>query len=180
MDIHVVPREATALPRQVQDHPDTPEIREIRIWICLPFWPDKVMRDLHLCEWQQSSISAFLRLSLMDTETYYLTFKAASECLLSMPLAQCWNNITSLTLSSAKQWWLCPTIKGSKSEETLFKSVSCKIFEQSLFTSRTECNAYLWCWPYSPQCEWRRGWTGPKSWSWWPCCPFPSAGMASH
>jgi hypothetical protein len=33
--------------------------REIRIRIYLPFWPNKVMGDLHCWEWQQSSISAF-------------------------------------------------------------------------------------------------------------------------
>jgi hypothetical protein len=33
------------------------QIREIRIQIYLPFWPDKVLRDLHCWEWQQSNIS---------------------------------------------------------------------------------------------------------------------------
>jgi Ca2+/Na+ antiporter len=41
------------------------EIREIRIRIYLPFWPDKFMRDLHCWEWQQSSILALFSLSLI-------------------------------------------------------------------------------------------------------------------
>jgi hypothetical protein len=45
---------------------------------------------------------------------------------------QCWSNLTSLTLSSVKLPWLCLTMKGSKSVETLFQNVYCVIFEQCL------------------------------------------------
>jgi hypothetical protein len=37
-----------------------------------------------------------------------------------------------LTLNSVKLSWLCPAKKGSKQLETLFKSVSCEIFEKCL------------------------------------------------
>jgi hypothetical protein len=78
--------------------------------------------------------------SLMDTWTCYLTLRFASECLLSIPrskhlngLLTCWKTKHPWHYSSVKRSWLCPTIKGSKSLETLFKRVLCKIFEQCLF-----------------------------------------------
>jgi hypothetical protein len=40
------------------------ELREIRIRIYLPFWPNKVMRPLYCWEWQQSNSSVCFSLSL--------------------------------------------------------------------------------------------------------------------
>jgi hypothetical protein len=97
------------------------------------------MRYLHCWQRQQSSILAlfFACHPIMDTKTCYLIPGFASEYLLLNPLhstwmacCQCWNNITSLTLSSVKQSWLCPTIKEINALDTLFESVSCKIFGQ--------------------------------------------------
>jgi hypothetical protein len=61
-------------------------IREIRIRIYLPFWPDNVMRDLHCWVWKQSSISALFSLSLtqghinmlLDTQ---VCFRISPACL---------------------------------------------------------------------------------------------------
>jgi hypothetical protein len=70
----------------------------IRIWIYLPFWPDKVMRNLHCWEWQQSSISAFFFFSSVTHghKTCYLTLRFASECLLSIPRAQHLNGLLTM------------------------------------------------------------------------------------
>jgi hypothetical protein len=60
------------------------EITEIHIRIYAPFWPDKVMRDLHCWEWQQSTISVFFFFSLSlinGLKTCYLTLRFATECL---------------------------------------------------------------------------------------------------
>jgi hypothetical protein len=101
--------------------------------IYLPFWLDKVLRDVRRTSlwkscWEiytadSGSILVFQLFlvchSLMDTKICYLTLRFASELLLSVSRAQhlnwmacwhCWNSITSLTLSSVKLSWLCPTI----------------------------------------------------------------------
>jgi hypothetical protein len=92
-------------------------IREFRIRIYLPFWPDKGMTDLHWWELQQSGISALFSLSLTrghnnrlhDTQVCFRVPPICTECLLSVPgprpahefaCWQCWNNYTSLALRS--------------------------------------------------------------------------------
>jgi hypothetical protein len=110
-------------------------IREIRIRIYLPFLPDKVMTDLLCWEWQSSSIWACFKLVAHSWTQKHVTWHSgfSSECLLSISRAQHLNG-----LLTALKWYhtqqcktiLCPTIlKGSKSLKTVFKSVSCKIFE---------------------------------------------------
>jgi hypothetical protein len=59
--------------------------------------------------------------SLMDTKTCFLTPRLQNpSCLCSvhsilLACRQCWNNMTSWTLSNVKLSRLCPTIKRSKS-----------------------------------------------------------------
>jgi hypothetical protein len=112
-------------------------LREFRIRIYLPFWPEKVMRDLHCWEWQQFIISALSSLSGSQIQKQLLVtqvcFRVSPDLLPRaqrfMACWQWWNKTTSLALSSVKLLWLCTTIMGSKSFETLFQSVSCKIYK---------------------------------------------------
>jgi hypothetical protein len=78
-------------------HPDP--IREIRIWIYLPFWPDKVMRvRIYTTESGSSPVfQLFLACySLIDTKTCYLTRRLVSECLLSIPSAHHLNGFITM------------------------------------------------------------------------------------
>jgi hypothetical protein len=97
------------------------------------------MRDLHCWEWQSVTHSWTLKHvtwhpGLLQSASYlYFVLSTWMTCW------QCWNDITSLALSSVKLSWLCPTIKGSKWLKTLFKIVSCKIFKQYLICSIYTC-----------------------------------------
>jgi hypothetical protein len=88
-------------------------IREIRIRIYLPFWPDKVMRDLHCWGWQQASFSACSFSLVHDvTCTWHSGWLHSAYCLYPVHITwmacwKCWNNITSqckamMTLSDHK------------------------------------------------------------------------------
>jgi hypothetical protein len=73
--------------------------------ICIPFWPNKAMRDLHCWEWQQSSSCSFFFFflayhSLMDRKTCYVTLRFASDYLPSILHAQhfvCWQTTSHPT-----------------------------------------------------------------------------------
>jgi hypothetical protein len=115
---------------------------ELGIWIYLPFWPNKVMRDLHCWEWQQSLTHGHTNIiHVLDTQGCFRVPPANMLCtVLEWPADNAEIlNITFLTLlSSVKLSWLCLTIEGSKSLETLFTSVSCKILGQCLLSRCTD------------------------------------------
>jgi hypothetical protein len=112
-------------------------VREIHVQIYLHFWPDTVMREFNTAESGGRIFQPLFYLPLTHGhKKCYWMLRFALECLLSQLfnglLTQCRNYITSLTLCSEKLSWLCPTIKGSNSLETLLKSVSYEIFKQCL------------------------------------------------
>jgi hypothetical protein len=111
------------------------------------------MRDLHCWEWQQSRMSAVFSLShthghknmLLDTQVCFSVPPVYTQFTSLEWSENNSNTFTSLTFSSVKLSWLCPTIKGSNSLETLFKSVSCKIFGQCVtICEYLSCQAKLW------------------------------------
>jgi hypothetical protein len=79
-------------------------IKEIRIRIYLPFWPDKVMGDLH---WGSSLVFQHFLLachSITGTQTCFLTPMFASECLLSVRREQHLNGLLTMAGITSHSW----------------------------------------------------------------------------
>jgi hypothetical protein len=110
-----------------------PHNEEVKWWQYLAFWPDKA-REIYTAENGNSLVfQHFLTRHSLVTHSWTQKQVTWHSCLLQsasylypvhtkwMACRQCWNNITSLALSSVKLSWLCPTIKGSDSLQSIFK-----------------------------------------------------------
>jgi hypothetical protein len=115
--------------------------------IYLPFWPVKVTWEIYSAECGNSLVLQFFlachlfmdtKMSL-DTQVCFRVPPVYTPCLYPwMAYWKCWNNITSLTLSSVKLSWLCTTIKREANQillEAPFKSVYCEINEHFFYHS---------------------------------------------